>query len=282
MCALRAPAKQSRAANQVHVQRSENPGLSEAIQAEKGHLLLSTHPTPDQTSSTTTEQSAEQAQPTHPKGHKSRSIDQVWDMMNPEKNKNFLRLTDTPALYDVWVQPKVVTRSSSLYLEVTFCQIIAAPHMHYRDVKYQVSADDLLKMFYLADQLQWAAVNAKKQSFDDWLTVKVNKRNSAHGLEGSEDRALLAEFVFNEDDSFSLYPVAACTSLTVFFRKICYHSYKLPTSSEKITKINNPSMIKCHAVRGKFEYMYEARILSVPDEWKADEEEEAPSTLPMD
>jgi hypothetical protein len=202
-------------------------------------------------------------------------------MMNPEKNKNFLRLTDTPALYDVWVQPKVVTRTSSLYLEVTFCQIIAAPHMHYRDVKYQVSADDLLKMFYLADQLQWAAVNAAKQSFDDWLTVKVNKRNSAHGLDGSEDRALLAEFVFNEDDTFSLYPVTTSTSLTVFFRKICYHSYKLPASSDKTTKINNPSMVKCHAIRGKFEYMYEARIMSVPDEWKAADEEEAPSTLPM-
>lgn len=203
--------------------------------------------------------------PSHPKGHKVKTLREIWDYMDPEKNKQYLRLTDTASLSDVWVQPKTVARTSPLYLDVTFAQIVSAPHMHIRDVKYQISADDLLKMFYLADIYAITATCGSKCDFDAWLTEKVNKRNSAHGLEGAEDRALLCEFIFNEDETFSLFPIPDCASMAMFFRKICYHSYK--SEEDKSEKAENPSMMKCHAARAKFEYMYEAKIFLLPEKW---------------
>ena len=51
----------------------------------------------------------------------------------------------------------------------------------------------------------------------------------------------------------------------MFFRKICYHSYQTGKKDEH--KLENPTMMKCCAARGKFEYVIEARLCAIPDGW---------------
>ena len=197
----------------------------------------------------------------HPKGHKVRDLAEVWKVMD---SQDFLHLTDTLTLGDVWVQPTAVLSSKGAFATVSFKQMVAGPHIKFRDASCKISLDDLTKMLYLNDCVQWDLQNLSYLSFEDWMKEKSSICVKAKGMEEGSDRAKLCHFIITEDRDFSFYPsfLHACNG--IFFRKICYHSYK---SGEDTMKINNPSMIKCKGTKGTFEYIIEARVFPLPDKW---------------
>ena len=248
--------------NQSQVIRTESTPLPSPAAEVRDHLTT-THPLSQVETAST-------AAPTHPKGHKVRALDDVWKTMD---SQSFLHLTDTTVLSDVWVQPKAVEPTTGVYANIEFLQIVAAPHIKYRTATSKMSLDDLLKMLYLNDVMQWAIQGPSRYSYEEWLADKTAAFIKKHGVADSNNKSSLCNFIISEDISFSFYPVFHCspemtntTKSGIFFRKICYHSYKQADGGEA-DKIDNPSMMKCCASRGKFEYVFEARLFPLPDTW---------------
>ena len=88
----------------------------------------------------------------HPKGHKPRSITEVWRTMDQQA---YLRPTDTLTLGDVWIQPTGSIPERGAIAMVSMIQMLHAPHIKYRNTHAKMSTDDLLKVLYLCDSLRF-------------------------------------------------------------------------------------------------------------------------------
>lgn len=242
------------------LQRCESVDLSNNITEVERNRRMASRPvsSPLPTSTTDSEQGMR-----HPKGHKVRDLSEVWKTMDAQ---DFLRLSDTLTLGDVWVQPTGVVSSKGAFATVSFKQIIAGPHIKFRDATCKMSLDDLTKMLYLNDCIQWDLQNMEHLSFDEWLNEKSSICVKAKGMDEGSDRAKLCHFIITEDREFGFYPTYLNGRSGIFFRKICYHSYR-NTKDEEETKFSNPSMMKCKGTKGTFEYIIEARIFPLPLEW---------------
>ena len=205
----------------------------------------------------------ESAKPgSHPKGHKVHTLDEVWASMD---TKGFYRPTDTLTLMDVWFQPVQAIPDRGDIAIVTMNQFVIAPHIKYRSKTVKMSCDDLLKCLYLGETIQWQLQGVPKADFGMWLNEKSAACVRAKGISESTDRAKLVNYILTEDHSYTFYPSCLRGLFGIFFRKICYHSYK-DGSATKEKKVWNPTMIKC--VGGKsFEYILEACIMPLPDDW---------------
>ena len=270
------PAKQPRMMGQTQVKRAEDGAANPHPRSdtpEGSALLTSTQvlrspsaaPTEDSTTATPAAAAAAPL-PSHPKGHKVKDLDEIWKMMDAQQ---YLRLTDTLTLNDVYVQPVSVEVSTSPYVNVTFKQIVIAPHIKVRDnVVAKLSIDDLMNMLYLNDCVQWNVQGMEPKPFDDWLAEKTREYIGLRGLRDSTNRSAIADFIVREDESFTFYPTLM-GSCGIFFRKICYHSYKQNLDQTGGIKFINPCMIKGVAKGKKFEYILEARIVVLPANWGA-------------
>ena len=213
----------------------------------------------------------------HPKGHKVADLGTIWKAMDSQQ---YLRVTDTLALSDVWVQPRSVQPGvSGSTVTVVMRQMVDAPHIKERTCTTKMSVEDLLKMLYLADSLQWTIQGPAKYSYDEWLAEKTAAFIKKGGVDKSSDRPGLCNFILTEDREFSFYP-QKLHNVGVFVRKICYHSYKDEGKEKGEDKIVNPSMLKCSSARGTFDYMFEARLFPLPPEWW--QGKETPDTQAVD
>ena len=198
----------------------------------------------------------------HPKGHKVRELNEIWRTMD---SQDFLHLTDTLTLSDVWVQPVSVEPAKGSFATIEFIEMVVAPHIKTRRAKCKMSLDDVTKMLHLCDCIYADLHGVDRVSFEDWLNKKTALCVEKRGIDEGSNRANLCNYIITADRAFSFYPTPH-RNLGVFFRKICYHSYKNGKETEEV-KIENPSMIKCKATKGNFEYIIEARIFPLPDSW---------------
>lgn len=244
----------SKSPNPTTLQQSEslNPSFLGTEEVEKNRRIAS-----PQVSSAVT---SVNPRTKHPRGHKVNILSDTWKVMDAQ---DFLRLTDTVTLGDVWVQPLSVVSAKGGYGTIAFKQIVDAPHIKWRDTTCKLSLEDLTKMLYLNDCIQWDIQNVERLSFDDWLKEKSSICVKAKGMDEGSDRGKLCNFILTEDREFTFYPVCLHQCCGIFFRKITYHSYK---NMDEI-KLENPSMIKCKGAKGTFEYIIEARIFPLPNLW---------------
>lgn len=265
MSLLKPVAKQAKTAKPVNqmttLQRAETVDTTQCdMEEERGRRTASLPDSLIRSSSTVMETAQS---PRHPKGHKVRELADIWGTMD---KSDFLRVTDTLTLDDVWVQPTLVEPGKGVIVNTTFKEIVAGPHIKFRDAACKISVDDLIKMLYLNDCIQCNLQNITNYSFEDWLKEKSSVCVKAKGMEEGSDRAKLCNFIITEDKGFTFYPSFLHGRFGIFFRKICYHSYKTKMAPST-PKISNLSMIKCRATRGAFEYVIEARLFPLPDEW---------------
>ena len=243
------PAKQPRTQGQNEVMRTESVDLQTLSTKEERNPPTGTLP------------SATEKKKTHPKGHRVRNLDEdVWKAMD---GQTFLHLSDIGNLSDVWVRPVEVEPSTTMYTTVKFQQIVDAPHLKRRYASCKMAIDDLLRMLHLNDCLQRDLQRIERQTFDEWLADKTAAFIKENGVTDATNRSLIANFVITYDREFSFCPTFL-KDCSFFFRKISYHSYKTKSTARKFI---NPSMVKCRATRGTFEYMIEGRLFPVPNEW---------------
>ena len=271
-----------KSAAQVPLARAATVDQSKVSEERNRRIgALPIHPAPD--SATLTTNAPTPKKPRHPKGHIVRDLEETWESMNGKTE--FLNLSDTIKLNDVWVQPMTVLSSKGTVAEVIFQEIVVAPHVKHREHTCKIALDDLARMLYMCDCLQWDIARVERSTFDEWVEAKTNKCVEVKGVDEASDRGKLCNFIMREDSDFTFYPLALNNSCGIFFRKICYHSY--PDKSGAI-KLDYPSMMKCEAKSTKgssFEYVLEARLLVLPQNWietvypdTAMESEEAPAS----
>lgn len=208
----------------------------------------------------------------HEKGHKVSMLKEVWERLD---KKDFLPLAD---FSDVWLQPTSVTSLKGVWGDVTMREVVFAPHIKMRMAVTKMSGEDLCKILYLCDCLTGDLQAIPHMTYDDWLNNKIASCVKAKGPEESMNRCKLANFIIAEDREFTFYPSYLRGNFAFFFHKICYHSYKT-TGLSDTTKFDNPSMIRCSATKGKFEYVYEVRLFPLPDGWLY---EPTPAQPPID
>lgn len=260
------PQKQPRMMGQTQVTRSTSvpPHPSPSSAAESA--LPTTSQTAAAAAAMTEGTTNPAATPSHPKGHKVRELDELWKAMD---GQTYLRLTDTILLSDVLVQPTAVEEATGPYVSVTFQQIVVAPNIKRREnAVAKMYIEDLMKMLYLNDVVQWNLQGIVPRDFEAWLAEKTRSYIQVRGLRDSSNHSSLANFIIASDNEFTFYPTVL-QNCGVFFRKICYHSYKeKPLRSGEVRyKFVNPTMIKCSAKGGKFDYILEARIVLLPPNW---------------
>ena len=249
-------------ASQANLLRTESVDLGEFVAAAS--VPPSTSPLSTEKPETARKMATTSA---HPKGHKVRELSDVWKNMDAQ---DFLHLSDTLTLGDVWFQPTGVVGDRGAIANVKMLQIVDAPHIKKRETTCKMSTDDILKVLYLNDTLQLEMQGLDRISFEEWLNEKSAGCVKNKGIEEGSNRAKLCEYILNEDKEFTFYPRYLKGKFGIFFRKICYHSYK--TEEKMESKMINPSMIKCCATKGKFEYILEARIIPLPENWFSVEE----------
>ena len=256
-----------------------NPGDTEEVRGRRiGSVPTPMTPTPSsegvsQNSSATgmmmTEPGAaavaKQTEPKHPKGHRVTQLQKVWNTMD---SKDFLHLTDTLVLNDVWVQPASVEPSRGAYTTAAFREIVAGPNIKQRLADHKVGTEDILKMLYLCVCLQHDMQNVARPDYTDWLNEMTAACVKELGLSQGSNGGSLCDFIINNARNFTFYPEALSGRFGIFFRKICYHSYKAQSKEgTESVKFKNMCMIKCGSSKGKFDYIIEARLFSLPDGW---------------
>lgn len=246
------------------ITRTESVPLDQMVTEEERNRRIATPQASSTTTMTTTKQGENQETKTemtkHPKGHKTRDLDEIWGVLDKQ---DFLRLTDTLTLNDVWVQPLTVEPDKGAFANVTFKEIVTGTHIKYRKAVHKMAVDDLIKMLYLTDCLYNDMRGFIRLAFDDWLNEKTANCIKNKGIDEGSNRAKLCKYIITEDREFTFYPSILHGSFGIFFRKICCHSYK----SKDDNKLTNPSVIKCSSTKSGFEYLIEGRIHAVPDDW---------------
>lgn len=206
----------------------------------------------------------------HPKGHKVQNLQDVWNAMDKRK---YLSLSDTTTLSDVWIQPRMVESEEGEIANVSFTEIIVAPYIKTREATTKISTSDLLKMLYQACCIVSDLNGELRMGFEEWSNealVKCTKEKGKSDITPGE----LCQYLLTEDSEFTFYPKKLNDACGIFFRKICYHSYKDEEhKGEEGAKWKNPAMIKCQAnsSSSSFEYILEASLKLIPPEWRSDD-----------
>ena len=185
MSVLRPLQKKQKTEDQSQSATSKVSPLS--TEEEKGHPTL-----PTQDAAETKE-----ATQRHPKGHHVKQISDIWKTMDQQ---SFLRVTDTLALDDVFIQPIGCHPENKSIASVDMIQMVDAPHMKFRRTTCKMSNDDLLKLLYLNDLLQWRMRGCAVLSFEEWLNEKSACCIKVKGVEEGTDRSKLCNFIICEDN----------------------------------------------------------------------------------
>lgn len=180
-------------------------------------------------------------------------------------SQNFLRLTDTTLLGDVWVQPILVEFSNTLYATIRFLVMLAGPSIEVFTTATKMSLSDLLKMLYLNDCILADFQGLARMDYDTWFKEKSAACVRLEGTERGTNLSVVSQFIITQDKEFTFYPTFI-KNCGMFFRKISHHRYV--NGEGKTGDLVNASMIQCSAApRGKFQYVLEGKCVPLPDNW---------------
>ena len=172
----------------------------------------------------------------------------------------YLHITDTILLSDVWIMPTSVEHTTFKSAQCQVLEIVNAPHLKFRTAYTKMNLEDLARMLYLADTIQWSMRGIAETPYEEWLKMKKSSCVRRIGNDGT-NLSDLCNYILSEDPDFCLVPASLNNRIGFFFRKMCYHSYKaLPGGCKRA----NPGFMKCQTSQ-KFEYVIETRLIPLPE-----------------
>lgn len=186
----------------------------------------------------------------HPQGHKVKDFKET--MSNVRKNKYF-PLADSMYGSDIWFQPKGVTSQEKNIVTCVFEEYVNGENVSLDQFDYVIFADDLLKMLYLAEKIDNVYYNMETEDYELWLVHKYSEMLEANRSLDINDHASLARMLISKNPE--QFILGKQTNLEVYFQKRCVREF---TDAPKSAK--NSNVIKCKSLKGKFEYVIEARI----------------------
>lgn len=241
------------------------PGTPAPMEEKIPDSTMKQLPMQDETQTTEGATSKRPRAPTHPKGHRVINLPELYASID---KSDFLKYTDSYQMQDMWYQPKCIDMEGKMGLWVTstFFEMIAAPNIKTREITVKSSCDDILKMCYLADKIRAEAIAHPTVNFDTWYSIKVAAYIKASGdVENAQVQAVVANFILTADPDFTFDLPNSC-NVSIFFRKMGYHSYSTGVKGEK--KVVNPNVLKSKSPKGKMDHVIEARLFLKPVEWR--------------
>lgn len=191
----------------------------------------------------------------HPQGHRVKTIDEVTKFAR--KNK-YLPLAEQMNCSDIYFQPVKVEVGGKNILTVTFEEFLNGDEVKLSEFAYSIAADDLLKMMYLCERISSVYYSTECDDYEIWFVHQYSELlEECRNLDIS-DRGSIAEKLLMKH-GHNLFVLGKFSSMEIYFQKHCVHEYTGQVG------IENPNMIKCKSLKGKFEYIIEARVFILND-----------------
>lgn len=200
----------------------------------------------------------------HPQGHKVKTYEE-WQtaiLKNGKGTTKYLPLSDTIGCGDTYFQPRSIIETGSTMLTVMFEVLVDADQVYTEMKAYGVSADDLLKMFYLAEKADCVYFNTELEEGDDfelWYNHKFAEYAAANAGADIADRGAVAAYLFAQYPQ--MFIIGKGSFMEVYFQKHCVHEYIGANRPKK-----NPNIVCCPTPGGKFEYVIEMRVFILNDD----------------
>ena len=195
--------------------------------------------------------------PKHPQGHKVKNAEEVLAGCNSSK---FVPVADGLYTGDMYFHPVKVHEVRKNWIDMEFIEyfwgeiIWATRHIFVSD------ADDILRMIYLKEMLSYDDLKLPRVTFEEWLVNVFSDIVKENASADFSDHGMIVNYLMNRED-FS-WCIGSSPNLQVVFQKRCIRDFDKGESLLRNLG-TNPNVFKCKALRSKFEYVIEGRIISL-------------------
>ena len=192
-------------------------------------------------------------------GHKGKK---VCDVLNACHKNKFLPLADGMFTSNVYFHPTQVTYVGKNWVDVTMKELFIGADVFVNEELhvYAVEAEDFLRMMYLGSMINDDLAGKKRVSFEQWKINVFSKMIESDRHSDFTDHGKMAVFSFYEGGELHL---GESTVLQFFFQKRCLYDFLEPTP-EVVQISTNAMTTRSKSSRGKFEYVFELHIISLP------------------
>ena len=192
-------------------------------------------------------------------GHKEKKTADVLVQMHKSK---FLPIADGMYTSNVYFQPVRVVESRRTWIDVDMREVfIGAGVMEHTELHtFSMEADDLLRMLYLADMFTMDYINMKRTAYEQWVLEIFSKIIENEPQADYSDRGHIASYALEHVEGLAL---GKCGRIQYFFQKRCVYVFlDVPPNINMLGE--NAMGVKAKSSRGKFEYMIELHVISMP------------------
>ena len=243
-------------------QRTESPAIpaaEERAQTEIAMMNTATHPRKNPLPNEMQQGGQQQVgnvrtSSRHPNGHKVKNYKEVESALHKTA---YLPMSDSALCGDVWFQPHIIQEEDATVLKCIFEELVDTRDLYASLHEYSVSADDLLKMLYLTEMIMNDYYSTPREEYEDWFIGKFTEALKEDRTLDMSNRGAVAARIMK---TFS-FEIGKGTHFEVYFQKKCVHEYVDAPIEKK-----NYNCIFCKALRGKFEYVIEARIFVIGED----------------
>lgn len=197
-----------------------------------------------------------------PDTKKSRKEKDVQQVVVASHKTKYLPMAGTVNTCDIYFQPKAVSVEGKNWCLVEMMELVVGSTLYRMDHNFSVDADDLLRMFYLADMMVNDDIGSKRLLFEEWVFSIFEEYVKTTPFADYSERAKIAAFYFtNYCPRFSL-----CSSnrLQIFFQKKSVRDFI--NCDEFIHEIGeNLNIVAGKARKGNFDYCISASVFSLPE-----------------
>ena len=195
--------------------------------------------------------------PRDPNGHKVKTCTEI--ITSSHKTK-YLPLADGMNTGDVYFQPCAIHAVNKNWIDCEMVEYLFGAGIMSLHYVFSIDADDLLRMIYLKDMFCYDLDGESRVSFEEWLVNVFSEIVKEDAQADFSDHGMIANFIMSKE-TFN-WNISSSPYVQVIFQKRCIHDFKDP-QPDIVLHGENPNVVKCKALRGKFEYVIEGRIFTI-------------------
>ena len=197
-----------------------------------------------------------------PDAKKSKKEKDVQQIVAASHKTKYLPMAGTANTCDIYFQPKSVSVEGKNWCLVEMMELVVGSTLYRMDHVFSVDADDLLRMFYIADMMINDDIGAKRLLFEEWVFSIFEEYVKTTAFADYSERAKLAAYYFsNFHPRFSF-----CSSnrLQIFFQKKGVRDFV--NCNEFVREVGeNLNIVTGKARKGNFDYCICATVFSLPE-----------------
>ena len=192
-------------------------------------------------------------------GHKHKAM---CDVLNACHKTKFIPIADGLFTSNVYFQPLEVVEVKRSWIDVKMREVFVGggvmessePHV------YAMEADDLLRMLYLSEMMNSDHIGVRRVTFEQWALDVFSKVLAEDSHTDYSERGKIAAYAMTHCEPPCL---GSGGHIQFFFQKRCIYDFD-DVSTNVVMRGENLMGVKTKSTRGKFEYMIEMHVISIP------------------